>query len=185
MTAFPAKKISPARRVALWGLMAAMALAVNPLELLIPMPLAGVRPGFANIFPMAGLFLWGPAAAVSIGVVRILLGGLINGWGFGFLCSAAGGLLSLAASVLLYRLFRGDVSILWLSCFSALVHNAGQLAVAGFVVGWRAVAWYGPMMVSLGLITGLTVGILAGRIVGLLGPSGQRAGRNEKSHASH
>ena len=48
---------------------------------------------------------------------------------------------------------------IWImSIFGALGHNAGQLAVAVWISGTPALAWYAPVLLLAALITGFFTG---------------------------
>ena len=48
---------------------------------------------------------------------------------------------------------------IWImSILGALGHNAGQLLVAAFVTGTASIAWYAPVLVIAGVITGFFTG---------------------------
>ena len=84
------------RRIALSGLLFALAMALSFIEgtLTIPGLLPGMKLGLANIVVMYALFFMGPRQALVLDVLKALFVFLVSGFTAGFL-SLCGGLLSL------------------------------------------------------------------------------------------
>lgn len=95
------------RRLALLGVLCALALALSylerllPLELLIPLP--GVKLGLANVVTLFALWALGPWDALWVLVPRCLLGSLFGG-GASLFYSLLGGLFAFCAMVLAKKL---------------------------------------------------------------------------------
>ncbi|MFR3602616.1 MAG: Gx transporter family protein [Faecalibacterium sp.] len=88
------------RRIALSGLLFALAMALSFIEgtLTIPGLLPGMKLGLANIVVMYALFFMGPRQALVLDVLKALFVFLVSGFTAGFL-SLCGGLLSPAGDV--------------------------------------------------------------------------------------
>ena len=70
------------KRVALYGLLIALAFIFSYIEMLIPLPLpTGVKLGAANIVVLIALYFLGAKEAFAISMVRILLSGFAFGMG--------------------------------------------------------------------------------------------------------
>ena len=91
------------KRIALFGMLVALAFIFSYIEHLIPLPLpTGVKLGAANIVILCALYFLGVKEAAAISLVRIIL----SGFAFGISTvpySLAGGVLSLFVMVLLKR----------------------------------------------------------------------------------
>ena len=95
------------RRIALSGLLFALAMALSFIEgtLTIPGLLPGMKLGLANIVVMYALFFMGPKQALVLDVLKALFVFLVSGFTAGFL-SLCGGLLSLLVMWVLYTCCR-------------------------------------------------------------------------------
>ncbi|MDY4444044.1 MAG: Gx transporter family protein, partial [Butyricicoccus sp.] len=94
--------MSRTKRIALCGMLSALALALSlmermiPLELLIPIP--GIKLGLANVVTMFALLFLSPKEAYSILLCRVVLASLFAGSVTQFLFSLMGGLLALTTT---------------------------------------------------------------------------------------
>lgn len=86
---------------------------------------------------------------------------------FSILYSLAGGLLSLAVMVILKK--RGSFSVFGVSMAGGVFHNVGQLIVAMLVVETFSVAYYVPVLLIAGVITGFIIGVVANEMLKRLG----------------
>lgn len=150
-----------ARKITTAALLTAVALTIFVVEAQIPppLPLPGVKLGLSNAVTLFALFFTGPGVAALVLAARILLGGLLTGQAFAMLYSAAGGLLSFAATACIYRRFPLR-QVFVVSMISAVLHNLGQLAAAA-ATSSGAVFVYLPVLVAAGLVTGLFTGLCA------------------------
>ncbi len=147
------------KKVAVCGLLGALALVLALLEGLLP-PIPGLppgaKPGLSNIVTMF--------AAGSLGLPYALAVALLKG-GFAFLTrgvtpglmSLCGGLASTLAMWLVWKKTR--LSLLFTGICGALAHNAAQLCVALALTG-RAALFYVPAMLLLSVLCGLCTGLL-------------------------
>jgi len=150
------------RKMTVSALLAAIALTIFAVEAQIPplSPVPGIKLGLANVVTVFALYLMGPASAGLVLAVRIVLGSLLLGQVSAMIYSIAGGVLAFGVAALLSRRIGSDK--MWVvSVFSAVAHNAGQMAAAVLVTGTPAIAWYMPMLVISGIITGTFTGISA------------------------
>ena len=155
-----------ARRVALYGMLTALAFILSYVESLVPVTLGipGVKLGLANLVVVIALYTLDLKGAFVISVVRIVLSGLTFGGLFSMLYSLAGGLLSFAVMAILSRkkLF-GTVGV---SVCGGVAHNIGQLLVAMAVLGTESVWYYFPVLLISGSVAGVLIGLLGGWMTG-------------------
>lgn len=153
------------RRVALYGMMTALAFLLGYVETLIPLNIGipGVKLGLANLATIVSLYLLGAGPAAVITVVRILLVGFTFGNLSMMLYSLAGGILSLALMILFCRL--DWFSVMGVSIAGGVGHNIGQLTVAAAVVENSNVFYYLPVLLTAGTIAGALIGILGGILI--------------------
>lgn len=146
------------KRIALYGLMIALAFVFSYIEMLIPLPLpAGVKLGAANVVVLIALYLLGGKEAFAISMVRIILSGFA--FGIGTLpYSLAGGLLSLGLMVWMKR--SGKFGMAGVSVAGGVAHNIGQTLVAMALLGTKTV-YYFPMLFFSGIIAGIVIGLIS------------------------
>ena len=156
------------RRIALSGLLFALAMALSFIEgtLTIPGLLPGMKLGLANIVVMYALFFMGPRQALVLDVLKALFVFLVSGFTAGFL-SLCGGLLSLLVMWVLYYLLPVRPTWFILSVCGALAHNIGQLLGAGSLS-----FSYAPVMLVLGLVMGALTSITLKALLPALGKMG-------------
>ncbi|MGN0479340.1 MAG: Gx transporter family protein [Hominenteromicrobium sp.] len=150
---------SNAKRIALCGLLGALALVLSFLEGMLP-PLPGLppgaKPGLSNIVTMF--------AAGSLGLPYALAVAVIKG-GFAFLTrGVTAGLMSLSGGVLSTLMMwavwkKTRFSLLFTGVCGALAHNAAQLAVALLLTG-PAALFYIPALLLLSVGFGLCSGLV-------------------------
>ena len=136
-------------RIAWFGVFTALALIFSYVETLIPFQIGipGVKLGLANLI--------------------VVVSGFIFASLFSILYSLAGGLLSLAVMVILKK--RGSFSVFGVSMAGGVFHNVGQLIVAMLVVETFSVAYYVPVLLIAGVITGFIIGVVANEMLKRLG----------------
>ena len=143
------QKIS-AKTVALMAMMIALAMIFSYVETMIPINfgIPGVKLGLANLVIVAAIYLFGGKQAFLISIVRIFLSGFMFGNLASIMYSLAGGLLSLAAMLLLKK--TDKLSILAVSVMGGICHNIGQLIVAMLVVENLKLIFYVPVLLKIG-----------------------------------
>jgi heptaprenyl diphosphate synthase len=154
----------PVRRLALYALLIALALALSFLERLLPVsaliPIPGFKLGFSNLVTLYALYALGPAPALLILAVRCTLGSIFAGSITALAVSLCGGLLALGLMTALHRLRA--LSPLGVSMGGAAAHSAGQVLAAVLLLGNTAPVYYLPPLLVLSLLAGfLTGGITA------------------------
>ena len=162
-------KKDKAKKTALFGMMVALAFTFSYLESLIPINfgIPGVKLGLANLVVVVTMYVMSPKTAFPIAVIRIVLAGLTFGNAYSLAYSLAGGLLSFAVMVLAKKSNR--LSVIGVSMLGGISHNIGQIAVAAFVMGTYRIAYYLPVLLIAGMITGLLLGVAARLIIDRLG----------------
>ena len=150
------------KRIALFGMLVAVAFIFSYIEHLIPLPLpTGVKLGAANIVILCALYFLGWKEALAVSMVRIVL----SGFAFGISTvpySLAGGLLSMLAMVLLKR--AKGFGITGVSVAGSVCHNIGQTVVALLLLGSKTV-YYFPLLLFSGIIAGILIGLVSGLVV--------------------
>ena len=155
-------------KVALLGMLLALALLCSYVETLIPINfrIPGIKLGLANIVVVIALYLVGRKEALLISVARILLSGLLFGNMFAVVYSLAGGVLSFLVMVLLMT--KGKLNIISVSAAGGIAHNLGQLVVAALVVENMNLIYYMSVLFFAGLLTGVLIGIVSREVIARL-----------------
>lgn len=138
-----------------------IALVIYVVEAQIPVIFPGIKLGLANAVSLFVLISFGGKEAITIMVLRTFLGAVFGGNLFGFFFSLGGGLLSNLAMICLYKYFKDEISIPWLSMGGAIFHNIGQLLVAAIVIGDFKIYFYLPILMIAAIITGYFTGVVA------------------------
>lgn len=153
------------------GLLVALGLVLQIIEGTIPpiLPLPGARLGLANLATVIALVTLGPWEALVVNVLRCLLGGLLRGSFIGLTLSLTAGTAATLVMAALYGLPPRALSLTGVSIAGAVTHNAVQLAVAMWLVGFPGMKYYLPYLLLIALPTGFFIGISARRLILSLG----------------
>lgn len=138
----------------------ALAVIMGYLEALIPVAPAipGIKLGLANFVIVLVMYLFSIREAAVISVLRIILVGFLLSNMTMILYSFSGAVLSLTMMALIKR--NPHFSLYGVSMAGGVMHNVGQLLVAGALMGFQAILWYVPFLLGAGLLAGLLIGFL-------------------------
>jgi len=152
----PDKK-SPARTVAVTGILCALAVGLQFLEGLLPgVPVPGAKWGLSNLATMTALSLLGLPEALAVTLVKA---------GFAFLRGGMAGAMSLAGGLLSTLVmwaatrFPRRISFIGAGLLGAMAHNAGQLGAALLLLS-PALVWYAPWLALTALVSGGVTGLV-------------------------
>lgn len=158
-----------AKRIAYCAMLTALAMIFGYVEALIPFSfgIPGIKLGLANLVIVVALYMLPANQVFFIQLARIVLVSFLFGNMSMMLYSLSGGILSFFIMCLLKR--KKDFSIIGVSIAGGVSHNIGQLIVASLVVQNIWLAYYLPVLMIAGLVTGFLIGILAHKILPLVG----------------
>ena len=153
------------KRIALLGVLAALAIILSYLESLIPplVAMPGVKMGLANIAVMYALFKLGFSNAFFISLVRNIAIFLLFGGFIALLYSVAGAALSLCVMCLLKRF--SPFTELGVSVAGGVTHNFAQILVAIFMFSTSSLILYLPILVVSGALAGIVIGICSSIVI--------------------
>ncbi len=153
------------KRIALLGLMIALAMIMSYIEVLFPMSFAipGIKMGLANIVIVFVLFRLGMRDAILVSLIRVVLVSLLFGNFMSLAYSVAGAALSLLGMGLLKHTDR--FSPIGVSVVGGILHNAGQILMAVILLGTEQIAFYFPVLAVTGTVTGVVIGLVAGLVL--------------------
>lgn len=160
---------SKAYRIALYGILIALAFILSWLETFLPNPLEGMVPGIklglANMIVIIALFRLGFPAATVISLLRVLLTAFTFGNLSMLFYSLAGAVLSLLSMKLLQHSDR--FSATGISIAGGLSHNIGQITVAMLILGSNLI-YYLPYLIIGGCTSGFLIGLLTSLVLSRL-----------------
>ena len=118
----------------------------------------GAKFGLANVITVVALYKLSEIDALIILSARIFLAGMFAGSPTIIFFSISGGLLSLAAMILLKRVSK--FSIVGVSAAGGFFHNVGQIFAAVFFMDSNRIFLYLPVLGTCGIFIGALVGLL-------------------------
>ncbi len=151
-----------AKKLALLGLLSAIALTIFMVEAQIPplVPIPGVKLGLSNIVTVFAVFFLGSREGAAILFVRIFLGAVFSGNFSTILYSGAGGVCAIGITILLKKLLKPNQ--LWVAgTLGAMAHSAGQMAAAIAVSATPGLIVYLPFMLLCSIVSGCFTGLCA------------------------
>lgn len=159
------KRGAAVRRVALYGMMIAMALILSYIESQIPAFFAfpGMKLGLTNVVVVLALYKLGSGGAMAINLLRIVLVSVLFGGPAALVYSLAGGMLSSIVMILLRRF--GKFRPVTVSITGGVFHNVGQIIIAMILMNTAGLGWYLVVLWFTGMITGALIGILGGELI--------------------
>ena len=153
------------KKIALTGLLIALALILSYLESLVPLSFAvpGVKLGLPNIAVVFALYRLRTRTAAAISLLRVALAALLFGSVLSLAYSAAGAVCSFAVMWLLRR--SGRFGCTGVSVAGAVVHNLAQIAAAALLLETASLTWYIPVLCLSGTIAGVCIGLLSALLI--------------------
>ena len=151
------------RKLTHMAVLTAVALTIFVLEAqlppLVPM-IPGVKLGLANVVTVYAIFALGSGPAAMILLARVVLGSLFAGQLISLAYSLAGGLLSLAAMLVLRQVLT--LRQIWVaSVLGGIFHNIGQILIAMLLTATPRLIYYLPVLIAAGMLAGLFTGLCA------------------------
>ena len=152
-------------KVATFGLLIALAFIFSYIETLIPLPIPipGIKIGLANMVVVIAFMKLGDKDALILSLLRIILVSFTFGNLFSMVYSLSGGILSWLFMLIGKKTKK--FSLVGISVLGGVFHNIGQIIVAIIVVENTKIAYYLPLLLVSGLITGALIGALASLIL--------------------
>ena len=150
------------QQVALSGLLTSLMLVFGFIErqFPLPVPVPGIKLGLANSVLLYALYMLGIRQSVVLMLLKSLMSWLIYMNLSAMLYSFTGGVLSVAAMILVSRM-KG-VSPIGVSALGAVFFNIGQILMAAWVLGTpQLIVTYLPVLMVSGVLTGILTGVIA------------------------
>lgn len=152
------------KKTATYGLLIALALVFSYIESIIPIPvpIPGIKIGFANLVVVFALYRLDAKAAGVISILRVILVGFMFGNMSAIMYGLAGAILALIAMVVVKRL---SFHVMTVSLLGALAHIIGQMIVAGAVTDYGAVMYYAPYLLIASFVAGIIIGVISNILI--------------------
>ena len=147
------------KKVAYYGIFAALAILMGYVEAIIPMPAPpGIKLGLSNVIVVLCLYTMGVKSAFFISIVRVFISALLFKGFVSMWYALAGATLSFMIMAFLFKMKK--VSIVGVSAAGGVFHNIGQLIIASILLGRSVVLFMMPMLMVSGVVTGVIIGII-------------------------
>lgn len=151
------------KMLAVLGMSVAASMMLSYVESFIPFGVPGMKIGLANIFTVYLLYTFGLIPTVAVAIVRVLLTSLLFGNVMSLWYSLAGALVSIIMMTLIKK--TDKFSRCGTSVVGGVSHNAAQIGVAVAVTGVRQIAFYMPVLIVSGTVSGIIIGLLANEMI--------------------
>lgn len=159
-------KLSGNKKIAMCGVLIALAMILSYLESLVPISFAvpGIKLGLANLVTIIALIRLGLGTTIIISLGRIVLSGILFGNPVVIVYSLAGAFLSILVMCIAraLRIF----SVTGISVCGAVSHNLGQLLVAALLLENANILYYMAVLAISGTVAGAIIGIMTAKILG-------------------
>lgn len=154
------------KKLVFLALLVAMGVSIGFFENIIPLPIAfpGARLGLSNIVILTTIVVFGEKEGICVALMKSILLMLVTGNVTSFFYSFSGAFLSSISMSLTHRYIKG-FSVIGISLIGAFFHNLGQVLMAIVIVQNVALIAYLPLLLILGIFTGVFVGIVSNFLI--------------------
>ena len=149
-------------RITILSLIVALGVVLHRLEILIPLPSPWIKLGLANVMTLVTLIFFGLRDAVTVTLLRIMLGAIIGGTFLSptFFLSLSGGLMSVFVMSWVYFHGKSPFSLVGVSVCAAYTHTLTTvICVYFFWVQQEFIFKLLPIFFMLTLFAGILTGI--------------------------
>lgn len=149
------------------AVLVAQGMVLSFIETLLPVPFIapGAKLGLANIVTLTAVCMLTPIQAMTVVLLRVILGAVTFGSLSTFLFSVSGGMLSLGVMLFLYKFSGSRMSLVGISIAGAVAHNLGQLMVAAAMNLNALILTYLPILLIVAIPTGIFVGVVSRALI--------------------
>jgi len=155
------KAITSVRSITLGAMFIVIALVFSYIENLIPLPIPipGIKLGFANIAVIVALYRLGAKFAVVVNIARIILAGLLFSGISAMLYALAGGILSVMVMIILEK--SNKFTTFGVSVGGASAHIIGQILLAACVIQNSSILLMLPVLLISAVVSGIIIGFIS------------------------
>ena len=161
MTLIEKNKIN--HRIATLSLIVALGVVLHRLEILIPLPAPWIKLGLANVMTLVTLIFFGLREAVTVTLLRVMLGSIIGGTFLSptFFLSLSGGITSVFVMSWVYYHGKSPFSLVGVSVCAAYTHTLTTvICVYFFWVQQEFIFKLLPVFFMFTLVAGILTGII-------------------------
>ena len=151
------------RRIAILSLIVALGVVLHRLEILIPLPAPWIKLGLANVMTLVTLIFFGLREAVTVTLLRVMLGSIIGGTFLSptFFLSLSGGVTSVFVMFWVYYHGKSPFSLIGVSVCAAYTHTLTTvICVYFFWVQQEFIFKLLPVFFMFTLVAGILTGII-------------------------
>ncbi|HHW79541.1 MAG TPA: Gx transporter family protein [Acholeplasmataceae bacterium] len=163
------KGMKDVKRMAILANLVAVAIVLNLVEAQLNfIPVPGAKLGLANLVTMVVVYMFSPKEAIMVTLLRIIIVGLLSGRLFGptTIMGFSGAIVSVIVMIMLKKI--NVFGVVLVSVISSMSHQVGQIIAGIFVIGSSDVIYYLPIMLPLGIVSGILIGIISERFIKVL-----------------
>ncbi len=150
-------------RITILSLIVALGVVLHRLEMLIPLPFPWIKLGLANVMTLVTLIFFGLRDAVTVTLLRIMLGATIGGTFLSptFFLSLSGGVMSVFVMSWVYFYGKSPFSLVGVSVCAAYTHTLTTvICVYFFWVQQEFIFKLLPIFFMFTLFAGILTGII-------------------------
>ena len=149
-----------AKRIAIDGMLCAIAIIFGYIETIIPINLGipGIKLGLANVVILFVITTYKTSDAIMISIIRVMVVGLLFGNVNSIMFSLAGAICSLCIMYCINKL--QTVSVIIVSLFGAILHIVGQLCIGIIWYPVKVLMYYGLFLLVAAVVTGIINGMI-------------------------
>ena len=160
------------KKIALCGMLSAVAIVVSSLERFVPLqvviPLPGLKLGLANCILILALYWLDLKSVLAILLSKCIVVCLLFSGFSSFVYSLVGGLLAVLGMWFLKK-FKNMFSVYGISIAGASLFNFGQITVATIMLGSIYIYGYLPYLLLASVFTGIVTGLISAIIIKNIG----------------
>lgn len=151
------------KKLVFLALLGSLGSIIGLFESLIPLPFLapGMRLGFSNIVVLVSLVAFGYSEGLVVSLLKSVLLMLMSGNISGFLYSFSGAFMSALAMIMALKFLKNLISLVGVSLIGASIHNTTQVLISSLILKNIMIFSYLPILLLLGIFTGIFVGISA------------------------
>ncbi|MCR4431476.1 MAG: Gx transporter family protein [Tepidanaerobacteraceae bacterium] len=151
------------RKMIFLSLLVTFGLVLHIIENMIPVPfpIPGAKLGLANIISLLAIVIYGFKEGLTVNILRCLIGAVLAGSTASLLYSLSGAILSTLMMALFYKYFKKVFSLVGISIIGGVAHNFAQVTVASIILSTFGLYVYLPLLMVIGLLTGIFTGFAA------------------------
>lgn len=163
------RNMNDVKKMAILANLVAAAIVLNLVEAQLNfIPVPGAKLGLANLVTMVVVYMFSPKEAIIVTMLRIIIVGLLSGRLFGptTIMGFSGAIVSVIVMIILKKI--NIFGVILVSVISSMSHQIGQIIAGIFVIGSADVIYYLPIMLPLGIISGILIGIISEKFIKIM-----------------